>query len=271
MRAVDRRAPHGRQAQPQSGNSMTRQDLHTASEIEAFRDIELYNELMARPYTQELKRNVAETIKGYGIRNAHILEIGAGVSQFSELLRDQNYIVLTDLNGKLLSQNPPENALVVCDAEMLPFKGGVFDFVYAIGVFHHLANQYQCLHEIRCVLKPEGAMLACEPHRMSLNFFYHMGRVVIMNLLGVAFVKKLIGCFSPDEAQVDARAVRRVFKAGFDVRTWTILVFRLPPFRVLKHSALDVQISKVLDRIPILSRLGTTILLEANGKARLGA
>jgi hypothetical protein len=89
-----------------------------------------------------------------------------------------------------------------------------------------------------------------------------------MKLLGVGFVRTLIGCFSPDEAQLDVKAVKRVFKEGFRVKAWTILVFRLPPFRLFRHATLDVKMSHFLDRIPILNRLGTTILMEARGTGR---
>jgi ubiquinone/menaquinone biosynthesis C-methylase UbiE len=245
---------------------MSTKDLHTASEVEAFNDIELYNELMARPYTQELKRNVVETIEGYGLEGTRVLEIGAGISQFSDLLKDHNYVVLTDLNRKLLSENPPRNIFAVCDAEVLPFKSKVFDFVYVIGVFHHLTDQSQSLREIERVMRDDGLMLTCEPHRMSLNFFYHTGRLLVMRLLGVDFVKRLIGCFSPDEAQVDIKAIKRVFKERFHVKIWTILAFRLPPFRLFKASDLDVKLSRVLDRIPLLNKLGTTVLVEIRGK-----
>lgn len=245
---------------------MTGQDVHTASEIAAFNDLQLYDELMARPYTQALKRAVTETLRGYALKRARILEIGAGVSQFGALFGEHNRVVLTDLNRKLLSQNPPGSVLAVCDAEALPFKEGAFGFVYAIGVFHHLADQSRCLREIRRVLKHDGRMFTCEPHRASLNLFYHTGRLVVMKLLGVGFVKKLIGCFSPDEAQLDVKAVKRAFGQGFQVRSWTILVFRLPPFRIFRHAKLDVTLSRQLDRIPGLNRLGTTILMEAVGE-----
>jgi hypothetical protein len=83
-----------------------------------------------------------------------------------------------------------------------------------------------------------------------------------MKILGVRFVKWLIGCFTPGESQVDIKAVRRAFQSSCKVHIDTILVFRLPPLRLFKNSSLDVKISRVLDRIPLINRFGSTVFIE---------
>jgi len=76
-------------------------------------------------------------------------------------------------------------------------------------------------------------------------------------------VKKLIGCFSPDEWQLDKKALKKVYNnKNYDWKKWTILSFRMPPFRLFKDSSIDVVLSKILDQLPIIKNIGTTIFYE---------
>ena len=97
---------------------------------------------------------------------------------------------------------------------------------------------------------------------MSVNFFYYYGRRLFMKVVGAENVKKMIGCYSPDEWQLDKKAFKKVFNNGFDIKRWTILAFRLPPFRFFKNWKLDVSLSKIFDRLPIFKDIGTTIFYE---------
>ena len=83
-----------------------------------------------------------------------------------------------------------------------------------------------------------------------------------MKIIGQENVKKLIGCYSPDEWQLDVKALKEVYKEGYNLKRWTILSFRLPPFRLFKDSNLDVVLSKFFDCLPIFKHLGTTIFYE---------
>lgn len=247
-------------------------DARKQEEIQSFDDTTLYQELMDRPYTQALKGEVHRRLRSYDWRSARILEIGAGVSEFLEDFPPDNCVVLTDLTHSLLSQNDPRGHPVVCDAEALPFREGGFDFIYLIGVLHHLPDQARALQETRRVLKGRGGkVLICEPHRRSLNFLYHNARLVIQRLLGVDRVKKMIGCFSPQESQVDVRAVYAAFVGGYQIRRKTFLSVRLPPFRLFSRCALDARLSRILDPLPLFRSVGTTILLEVSSPDPRGA
>jgi hypothetical protein len=83
-----------------------------------------------------------------------------------------------------------------------------------------------------------------------------------MKILGPRFVKKLIGCFSPDETQLDVEAVESIFGGVFTKAKWTILSFRLPPLRLFKNSRLDVYLSDLFDKLPIFRNIGTTIFYD---------
>ena len=232
------------------------------AEIEAFGDIESYQELMDRPYTKRLKEEVHGRLLRYQLKGKNILEVGAGVSEFKDRFDRDNLFVASDFVFAILNQNPLRRGLIVCDGELLPFADKSFDLVLLIGVLHHLGNQNACLQEVRRVLRKGGHVFICEPHRRSLNFFYYNLRLFVIKILGVRFVKWLIGCFTPGESQVDVKAVRRAFEKGCTIHLDTILVFRLPPLRLFKNSSLDVKLSNILDRIPILNKFGSTILIE---------
>jgi ubiquinone/menaquinone biosynthesis C-methylase UbiE len=231
-------------------------------EIKVFDETAAYDELMARPYTRYLKKNIDDYLSSVKIKNSAIFELGCGVSEHADLFKKDNYLVLSDITYSLLKRNDPDCGRVVADAQVLPFKSGVCDLVICLGILHHLPDQYISLVEAGRVLKPGGKIFIQEPHRMSLNFFYYYGRRLFMKLFGVEKVKKMIGCFSPDEWQLDVNALKKVFKDGYRLKKWTILTFRLPPFRMFKKCKLDVSLSKFLDRLPILRHFGTTIFYE---------
>lgn len=231
-------------------------------EIRAFDDTAAYDELMARPYTRYLKENIDNYLSSVHLKNSTILELGSGVSEIVELFKKDNLLILTDITSSLLRRNDPDCPRAVADAQVLPFKSGACDLVIYLGILHHLPDQRASLAEAGRVLKKGGKIFIQEPHRMSLNFFYYYGRRIFMKLFGVDNVKKMIGCFSPDEWQLDVKALKEVFKNGYRLKSWTILSFRLPPFRFFKNWNLDVSLSKFLDRLPILKFLGTTIFYE---------
>lgn len=237
-------------------------DKRITEEIQAFDDAAAYDELMARPYTRRLKQEIAEYLSKLRLKDAVILELGCGVSEHAEMFSRDNFVVLTDITMSLLKRNDPRCGRLACDAQILPFKNNSCDFVIYLGILHHLPDQLASLKEAARILKPGGRIFIQEPHRMSLNFFYYYGRKLFMKLLGVKNVKKLIGCFSPDEWQLDVKAVKKAFAADFELKRWTILSFRLPPFRLFKNSALDVKLSRIFDRLPVFREVGTTIFYE---------
>ena len=237
-------------------------DDRIKEEIEAFDDAAAYDELMARPYTRELKKHILGYLSKVKLSNATIVELGCGVSEHADLFKDKNYVVLTDITLSLLKRNNPDCGRLACDAQVLPFASNSCDFVIYLGILHHLPDQYASLAEAGRILKPGGRIFIQEPHRMSLNFFYYYGRQLFLKVIGEQNVKKLIGCYSPDEWQLDVRAFKRAYKSGYDLKRWTILSFRLPPFRFFKNSSLDVILSRFFDPLPIFKDIGTTIFYE---------
>jgi ubiquinone/menaquinone biosynthesis C-methylase UbiE len=233
------------------------------SEVEDFDDIDSYRELMTRPYTRRLKAEVDRYLSSVKLKGARILELGCGISEHAHYFNKDNIMILTDINWALLEKNSPPSRLMLCDAQVLkPFDDNSIDFIMYIGILHHLHDQTRALREGRRVLKPGGRIFICEPHRKSINFIYYNLRLLVIKIFGAKFLRKLIGCVSPDEKQLDVEAVESIFGSGYSLRKWTILSFRLPPLRLFRRLNIDVALSDIFDKLPLFRSVGTTILYE---------
>ena len=233
------------------------------SEIEAFDDIDAYMELMARPYTRRLKAEVNRYLSSVKLKGATILELGCGISEHAHYFNKDNTMILTDINRALLERNKPPSRLMLCDAQDLkPFDDNSIDFIMHIGILHHLQDQGRALREARRVLKPGGRIFICEPHSKSINFIYYHLRLLVIKIFGTEFLRRMIGCVSPDEKQLDVEAVESIFGSGYRKRKWAILSFRLPPLRLFRRLNIDVALSDIFDKLPLFRSVGTTILYE---------
>ena len=69
--------------------------------------------------------------------------------------------------------------LVAGSGTALPFGDGAFDFVYAIGVLHHLPTELRpgVFAEIRRVLEPDGLLMVHETNPRNPVFRFYMGYV----------------------------------------------------------------------------------------------
>jgi ubiquinone/menaquinone biosynthesis C-methylase UbiE len=237
-------------------------DQRLQTEIEAFDDTQAYLELMARPYTRRLKAEVDKYMTSLNLNGVTILELGCGISEHAHRFNKNNMMIVTDITKSLVEKNEPPSVRAIVDAQVFPFKDKTIDFIIFVGILHHLPDQIKALTEAARTLRPNGRIFICEPHRLSINFIYYSLRILVMKILGTGFVKKLIGCFTPDEVQLDVKAVGRIFGADFSKHKWTILSFRLPPLRLFKNSKLDVTLSNLFDPLPVFDRIGTTVFYD---------
>lgn len=237
-------------------------EVRLQTEIEAFDDTESYLELMARPYTRRLKAEVDKYMASIDLKGATILELGCGISEHAHRFNITNTMIVTDITKSLVEKNEPPSVRALVDAQVLPFKDKTIDFIIYVGILHHLPDQVKSLREAARISKPNGRIFICEPHRRSINYVYYNLRLLVMKIMGTGFVKKLIGCFSPDESQLDVRSVEKIFAADFQKKKWTILSFRLPPLRLFKNSKLDVVFSNFFDKLPLFNKIGTTVFYD---------
>jgi len=232
------------------------------SEIEAFDDTESYKELMERPYFRRVKQEVESYMANLHLEGASILELGCGISEHAHRFSGKNMMIVTDITKSMLVRNDPASRKVLCDAQVLPFKDGSFDLIFLVGLLHHLTNQRMALSEAARLVKHKGKIFICDPSRYSINYVYYLLRILITKVFGLALVKKLIGCFSPDEKQLEPRAIDELFRIGYVKKKWTILSFRLPPLRLFKRLDIDVVLSRFFDRLPLFKNIGTFVCYE---------
>jgi ubiquinone/menaquinone biosynthesis C-methylase UbiE len=231
------------------------------SEIEVFGDLVSYQELMSRPYFLNLKEKIFKVLKNYRLKNKNILEIGAGISEFLPIFAPDNKLTALDISKVLLSQNKVKANLVVGDAEKLPFADSSFDFVYLVGVLHHLENQRQALLEIKRVLKINGKVFISEPTQWSLNLPYYLIRRVAIKVLGVDRFLNLSACGSPDESFIDLDVVREVFGGDIKVTMHKILPLRMPPIKLLEQ-LFPVNFNDMLEKTPLIKNFGTIVFIQ---------
>ena len=110
------------------------------------------------------------------------LDLGCGLGKQCLTMGRRGYrVVGIDSAVKLISTACRTGATVVNgDAMRLPFHDGILDFVYTIGVLHHLdgaERQRASCNEVMRVLKPDGLFLIHETNPRNPLFRFYMGYV----------------------------------------------------------------------------------------------
>ncbi len=98
---------------------------------------------------------------------SRVLEIGIGTGRIAVPLAQRGFpVVGVDLSlpmmielQKKIAEYPARVVMAQADANDLPFADGQFDCVYAVHVYHLVANWRHALHEAQRVVKPSGFFL----------------------------------------------------------------------------------------------------------------
>ncbi|HVP37432.1 MAG TPA: methyltransferase domain-containing protein [Terriglobales bacterium] len=225
-------------------------------EMEIFDNLSSYQNFMNRAYLRAIKEDISNSLSSFELKDKDILEIGAGISLFAGKLAEKNRVILTDINETLLNQNPESCDLVVADAENLPFPDKSFDFIYLVGILHHLPDQKKGMQEIKRVLKEGGKVFISEPTKWSVNSIYYLGRKLLIFLFGKNFVRKLVGCGTPDEEFLDIKELNKTFSSDFQIRIRKISPIRLLPIEFFDNLGFVPKINHVLEKIPIIKNFG---------------
>ena len=103
-----------------------------------------------------------------------ILDIGCGTGGLGEIIGDRSRLYVgADYNLHVLQFAQPESrrSYLQCSGVRLPFREGLFDYIFAFDVIEHvqngLADQQGFLKEVARVLKPSGFVFFTTP-----NFWY---------------------------------------------------------------------------------------------------
>ncbi len=145
------------------------------------------------------KRNlVSRLIKG---NSNKILDIGCGTGADAETLAKFGEVCVID-NSYLSLKNLPKNSLAaaICgDAEELPYKDNVFDYVLLLDVLEHIKDEKKSLAEALRVLKKNGFIVLTVPalaflysrHDIALKHYRRYSKKNLRNLFGNLKIIKL--------------------------------------------------------------------------------
>jgi SAM-dependent methyltransferase len=128
-------------------------------------------------------------------RGKSVLELGcgAGYDAYEFCLNGADYFGLdltrenprrTRTNLRFFHFAPP---LVEADAEDLPFRNEVFDFVFSNGVLHHTPDIQKSFHESFRVLRRGGELWVTLYHKQSI--FYWISLFLVDHILRFGFLK----------------------------------------------------------------------------------
>jgi ubiquinone/menaquinone biosynthesis C-methylase UbiE len=237
-------------------------------EMEIFDNLSSYQDFMNRAYLKALKEDTMNSLLSFKLENKDILEIGAGISLFADVLSEKNRVVLTDINETLLNQNSKSCDLTVADGENLPFPDKSFDFIYLVGVLHHLPDQTKGIKEVKRVLRKDGKIFISEPTRWSVNLIYYLGRKLLIFSLGKKFVRRLVGCGTPDEAFLDTRELKKTFSAEFNIKVRKISPIRLLPVKFFDNLSFVPKLNHFLEKFPLFRNLGAIAQITIEPKIK---
>jgi SAM-dependent methyltransferase/uncharacterized membrane protein YbhN (UPF0104 family) len=110
------------------------------------------------------------------------LDLGCGLGLQANALRNRGYRVIgLDAAHELVRRAADSGLHVVTGSAMaLPFSSGSLDFVYTVGVLHHLPGreeQRAAVREVMRVLKPGGVFMVHETNPRNPLFRLYMGYV----------------------------------------------------------------------------------------------
>ncbi len=108
------------------------------------------------------------------------LDLGCGLGRQRQAMREAGFRVIgVDPARALLRQGKVgDGGAAAGSALALPFRTGAFDFVYTVGVLHHVGDpraQKVAVAEIRRVLRPGGRLIVQESNPRNPLFRFYMG------------------------------------------------------------------------------------------------
>ena len=125
---------------------------------------EHFNRIL-REYPQEAS-NYFRIVADHLFEDAVVLDAGCGIGRWARQVANRGvrrlYAVdfsrAIDRAAAILTDQENTHC-VQADVCQLPFRAATFDFVYCLGVLHHLAEPDEGMRDVTRVLRPQGALL----------------------------------------------------------------------------------------------------------------
>ena len=176
-----------------------------------------------------------------------LLDAGCGYGDFTQKLSALGINVIgIDLSHKMLKANPCST--IQANALHLPFKPGIFDYVFCSGFLHHFTNLQEILPKLRGALKTQGQLLIYEPS--GSNLFAKLANMIGHTFFPESWLMKH-GATPNERLYRMGSFLKELRKAGFSIdknATWyvkgrTFLPFGITKLMDLAHSLLPSRIT----------------------------
>jgi SAM-dependent methyltransferase len=161
-------------------------------------------------------------------REATVLEVGVGLGADHQRFAESGARLCgIDLSARAIAHARRrlalfglDSALLVGDAERLPFADAAFDLVYSWGVIHHSPDTPAAVAEIHRVLRPGAVAKIMIYHRLSLVGFMLWLRYALARLRPWTSLDRIYARYleSPGTKAYSRRQARKLFAAFAQVR-----------------------------------------------------
>lgn len=137
-------------------------------------------------YTRWQRHGTSRLVNFLGAcENQKVLEVGCGIAidgrYLSEHGVDYQAVDLSFESLRLAHQHFGQNKLrqrfANADATQLPFRDSTFDFVYSIGILHHVPDTPAACREVARILRPGGHLRIMLYGRRSYHYYLVTGVV----------------------------------------------------------------------------------------------
>ena len=164
------------------------------------------------------------------------LDLGCGLGQQTRAMRERGFDVIgiDAAHGLVKRAHEDGQPVLTASALQLPFADESLDFVFVVGVLHHLPDttaQLAAVAEVHRVLRPGGRLLVHETNPRNLLFSFYMGYVFPL----LKTIDEGTEWWISPESWEQGGALRHVETRYFTFLPDFIPSFLMPPFKVLER------------------------------------